>query len=420
MADAGPTALQFAGFTLDPGARALVDAEGQEVALRRSEYELLAALLAAPGRALSRDHLLEAVAGRRSEPFDRSVDVLVGRLRRKIEPDPREPRLIVTVPGVGYRFAAKTRPVSAASEAAPVGAPVPPTCPERRQLTVMQCGLCGPALSSARRDPEDLQHLLAAFHEHARSVLAEAGGTVDRLLSDGLVAYFGYPQADEHQAERAIRAALRLVETTGRIDTGQPGPLHLRVGVASGLAVVGGQATTLGEAASVAAGLAAAAEPDSVLVSASTRRLVGELFELRPCEPAEAWCVTAESVAESRFEALRGAKLDPWSGAGRSWSCCSGAGSRPRPGAAGSCWSAASPESASRASFVPFRTPSRGNPMSRCGSSARHTTGTARFIRKSRNSNTRPVSIATTPTRPGSPSSTRCSPSPTRRTRRWR
>ncbi|MBV8612482.1 MAG: AAA family ATPase, partial [Acetobacteraceae bacterium] len=125
------------------------------------------------------------------------------------------------------------------------------------------------------------------------------------------MACFGYPQADEHQAERAIRAALNLVETTGRIDTGQPGRLQLRIGVASGLAVVGGQPTALGEAASAAAGLAAAAEPGSVLIAASTRRLVGGLFELCPCEPAEAWQVLAETGVESRFEALRGAALAP-------------------------------------------------------------------------------------------------------------
>ncbi len=148
MADAEPTALRFEGFTLDLGARTLVDAGGQDIALRRSEFELLLAFLAAPGRALSRDHLLEAVAGRRSEPFDRSIDVLVGRLRRKIETEPGKPRLIVTVPGVGYRFTVRPQPVCAASEAAPVAAQLtaPPASPERRQLTMMQCGLCGPAL----------------------------------------------------------------------------------------------------------------------------------------------------------------------------------------------------------------------------------------------------------------------------------
>jgi len=326
MAEAEPTALQFAGFTLDPGARTLVDAAGREVPLRRSEYELLRAFLAAPGCALSRDHLLDAVAGRHAEPFDRSIDVLVGRLRRKIESEASEPRLIVTVPGVGYRFAARPQPVSAGNPAAPVAeptpSPAPPASPERRQLTVAHCGLSGPALLAARRDPEDLHRLLAAFHERAKSTITEAGGTVDWPPGDGLVAYFGYPQADEHQAERAVRAVLGLIETASRIDTGPLGRLQVRVGVASGLAVVGGepgasgQPTALGEAAHLAAGLASRAEPDVVLIAADTRRLVGELFELRPCgsvgmeaagEPVEAWRVVAEAGLESRFEALRGA-----------------------------------------------------------------------------------------------------------------
>src|SRR5690349_20940040 len=174
-AEAEPTALRFAGFTLDPDARTLVNASGCEVALRRSEYELLRAFLAAPGRALSRDHLLDAVAGRGSEPFDRSVDVLVGRLRRKIEPEPGKSRLIVTVPGVGYRFAARPQPVSAESAtqavAEPAPSPAPPPSPERRQLTVIKCDLSGPALLSARRDPEDLQRLLVAFHGHVQPVI---------------------------------------------------------------------------------------------------------------------------------------------------------------------------------------------------------------------------------------------------------
>ena len=206
MAEADVTALQFAGFTLDTAARALVDASGREVALRRSEFELLRAFVAAPGRALSRDHLLDAVASRHAEPFDRSVDVLVGRLRRKIEPEPGEPRLIVTVPGVGYRFAARPQPLSAESAttpAAPVQAPVAP--PERRQLTILRCGLCGPALLAARRDPEDLQRLLVAFHARCAAIVQGAGGTVDRLLSDGIVAYFGYPRADAPGGARRPR-----------------------------------------------------------------------------------------------------------------------------------------------------------------------------------------------------------------------
>ncbi len=325
MATADLTPLQFKGFTLDPAARTLVDAKGRDVALRRSEFELLRAFVAAPGRALSRDHLLNAVASRHSEPFDRSVDVLVGRLRRKIEPEPGAPQLIVTVPGMGYRFAIKPGPVSAESEATPAS-PASLAAPERRQLTILRCGPCGPALSSARRDPEDLQHLLTVFREHSEPVITEAGGTVVRLPSGGLLAYFGYPQADEHQAERAVRAALRLAAATEQIDTGQRGRLQIRVGVATGLAVVGGQSggsgqpAALGEADHLAAGLASRAEPDAVLIAASTRRLLGELFELRACapiapegagEPVEAWRVMGQAAVESRFEALHADVVAP-------------------------------------------------------------------------------------------------------------
>src|SRR5690242_3803558 len=111
MAVVDPEPLSFEGFTLDPAARTLVDADGEFIPLRRSEFQLLLAFVEKPGRTLTRDYLLEAVAGRHSEAFDRSIDVLVGRLRRKIEREPRQPKLIITVPGIGYRFAATPRSV---------------------------------------------------------------------------------------------------------------------------------------------------------------------------------------------------------------------------------------------------------------------------------------------------------------------
>ena len=143
MAVADPVPLSFAGFTLDPAARSLVDASGGNISLRRSEFELLLAFVNKPGRALSRDYLLEVVAGRKSEAFDRSINVLVGRLRRKIEPEPRHPRLILTVPGIGYRFAVKPNPVSLPAEEkdearSPTLPPRQPQALERRQLTIMQ------------------------------------------------------------------------------------------------------------------------------------------------------------------------------------------------------------------------------------------------------------------------------------------
>lgn len=108
-----PQILRFEGYTLDAGARTCVDAQGQDVTLTRAEFSLLLAFGQKPGRVLSRDELTRVVTGRGAEPEDRSVDVLISRLRRKIEPDPKTPRLIVTVPGEGYRFDAKTQTVVA-------------------------------------------------------------------------------------------------------------------------------------------------------------------------------------------------------------------------------------------------------------------------------------------------------------------
>jgi len=113
--------LRFADFVFDTAGLTLTGGEGLEVPLRRSEFALLLAFLRAPGRVLSRDHLLEAVAGRQSAPFDRSIDMLVSRLRRKIEADHETPRLILTVPGLGYRFAGKPLPVQPPSAGCQVG-----------------------------------------------------------------------------------------------------------------------------------------------------------------------------------------------------------------------------------------------------------------------------------------------------------
>lgn len=109
--------LRFADFVLDISEHSLTDAGGREVPLRRSEFALLLAFLRAPGRVLSRDHLLDATSGRMADRFDRSVDMLVSRLRRKVEPDPRSPCLILTIPGLGYKFAAKPEIVQISSEA---------------------------------------------------------------------------------------------------------------------------------------------------------------------------------------------------------------------------------------------------------------------------------------------------------------
>jgi DNA-binding winged helix-turn-helix (wHTH) protein len=108
-AGAPPQYLDCGGFALDLDARTLIDPYGRNIELRRREFDLLLTLARSPGRVMTRSTLLDAIAGREAEAFDRTIDVYVGRLRRKIEADPKQPRLIVTVPGVGYRLAAKPR-----------------------------------------------------------------------------------------------------------------------------------------------------------------------------------------------------------------------------------------------------------------------------------------------------------------------
>jgi len=103
-------ALRFAGYTLDLDGHMLTGPDGRPIALTPSEFALLRVFVRRPGRVLSREHLGHALAGRGAEPYERGIDMLVARLRRKIEPDPKHPRIVVTVQGAGYKFAACPRP----------------------------------------------------------------------------------------------------------------------------------------------------------------------------------------------------------------------------------------------------------------------------------------------------------------------
>src|SRR5262249_9426253 len=124
--DERPEALQFEGFTLDLSGHALTDAQGRDVPLTPNEFAMLVSFARAPGRVLSRDQLRESLGGgRETEAYDRSIDTMVSRLRRKIEDDPKAPRLILTVPGSGYKFAAR-RPRNALQLDGALTAPPPP------------------------------------------------------------------------------------------------------------------------------------------------------------------------------------------------------------------------------------------------------------------------------------------------------
>jgi class 3 adenylate cyclase len=185
----------------------------------------------------------------------------------------------------------------------------------------MFCDLVGSTPLSARLDPEDLRGIIGAYHRCVTEIVESFGGFAARYMGDGVLVYFGYPQAHEDDAERAARCGLALV---GRVpQLGQGEELHARIGIATGLVVVGGEVVehdVAGDTPNLAARLQALAEPDTVIIAASTRRLTGELFEYRDLgaielkgitAPVPAWQVLRPSAVESRFEALRGSTLTP-------------------------------------------------------------------------------------------------------------
>src|SRR5215472_8812373 len=258
-AEPAPEILAFDGFTVDLPGRSLRDYEGNEVPLTRAEFALLVMLARHPGRVLSRDQLLDAALGRRAEPYDRSVDVLVGRLRRKIEPDRKVPRFIITVLGEGYKFAARLREIGApvqSTRVAPSGEQPGrhSLSAERRQLTVMSCGLVGSTALASRLDPEDLHSVFAEYHRCCTEVIVPFGGTAGSFAGDRVLAYFGYPEAHENDAERAVRAGLALIDAVAKLAIRLAPSLHARVGIASGLVVVGGRGSVDTGLAPVAVG----------------------------------------------------------------------------------------------------------------------------------------------------------------------
>jgi class 3 adenylate cyclase/tetratricopeptide (TPR) repeat protein len=332
-----PNCLTFAGFVLDLSGHALHDADGREVALTPAEFALLETFVRNPGHALTRDQLLGEVAGRDAEPYDRSIDVLVGRLRRKIERDPRKPEFILTLPRVGYKFAPRSKVVNRAPAVPAVSLigfaagergqsrPLEPRLPERRQITVMMCEYAGIAALSAQLDPEDVSHIVASCHQVCADAITRFGGGVVKSAGDGLIAYFGYPQAHEHNAERAIRAGLAAIAAVARLERSEAAKVRLRVGIATGPVVVGDFSgdiardnyDAIGQAPRLAASLRLHAAPGTVVIAPNTRRLVGELFGYRAlgavaaegfAEPIAAWQVIGERSGTSRFEALRAAK----------------------------------------------------------------------------------------------------------------
>ncbi len=193
---------------------------------------------------------------------------------------------------------------------------------ERRQVTVLFCDLVGSTEMAGSVDPELLSVLIRRYQDVCAGAIGRFGGFVAKFLGDGVLAYFGFPRAFEDAAERGVRAALAIAAEVGSIERPDGMRLRTRIGIATGVVVVGEivgsgfaqERTIVGETPNLAARLQALAAPDTILVSETTRNLLGSLFELEAtgehdlkgfARPVPAWRVRGEAAVESRFAAIR-------------------------------------------------------------------------------------------------------------------
>ncbi|HEV3194319.1 MAG TPA: adenylate/guanylate cyclase domain-containing protein, partial [Polyangiaceae bacterium] len=197
---------------------------------------------------------------------------------------------------------------------------------ERRQLTIMFCDMVGSSTLATLLDPEDQRDVVATFHACCAKEIKLLGGMVAQYLGDGVLAYFGYPSAHENDAERAILAGLAILNGVAQLKAGADAPVQARIAVGSGVVVVGGvgrqgvtqENAAIGETTNLVARLQAIAEPNSLVISPATHRLVGALFEYRDLgrhalkgfsEPVHVRQVLGLGKVESRFEALHASGL---------------------------------------------------------------------------------------------------------------
>jgi class 3 adenylate cyclase/predicted ATPase len=217
---------------------------------------------------------------------------------------------------------AALEPAEAATE------PAPRDEAERRHLTVMFCELIGSDTLSAQLDPEDMWGVIASYHACVGEVVGRHHGMIARYMDEGVLAYFGYPRAQEDDAEQAVRAALVLVDAVANLRTNVGAALQVRIGIATGTVVVSelligetpAEQAVVGETPNLAARLQTLAEPGTVLICPQTRRLTGGHFDYRDLgalvlkgwtEPVAIWQVLRPTGVASRFEAMHQTTLPP-------------------------------------------------------------------------------------------------------------
>jgi DNA-binding winged helix-turn-helix (wHTH) protein/predicted ATPase len=280
-------------------------------------FDLLHHLIRHRERVVSRDDLIADV-WRGRIVSESALTSRITAVRQAIGDNGRAQRLIRTMPRKGFRFVGDVRegnqsPPSTTDQASAA----PPAT--RRQLTVLACAVYA-AAPSARVDPEDLHEVIAACQAIVKATVEQFGGVLGQQLADGALAYFGYPEAHEDDAERAVRAGLAAVQAVAALPTSsRSGRPALRIGIATGLVVVGDHVTSAGaiehilagEAPHLAGRLRAEAEAGEVVVSLETRRLTGGFFEYADGDvKAIGIRVRAESSVASRFDALRAVRSD--------------------------------------------------------------------------------------------------------------
>ncbi|MDH3599165.1 MAG: winged helix-turn-helix domain-containing protein, partial [Candidatus Tectomicrobia bacterium] len=357
--------LVFGLFRLDLADEGLW--RGEEVLrLTNKAFAVLSYLVEHAGQLVTKEALLDAVW---PDTFvsDAALTVCIRELRQALADRAQTPHFIETVRGRGYRFIAAVEEALMVPEptATSLGNalqpcpschhPNPPTArfcnacgtalqgsppsekgqapsaegaaldAERRQLTVLFCDLVESTKLSSQLDPEDWRDIVRAYQEVGAAVVARFDGYIAQYLGDGLLVYFGYPQAHEDDAQRAVRAGLGIVEAIGDLNARLYQPYGVRVGVRlgihTGLVVVGAMGggdrqehLALGEAPNVASRLQALAAPDTVVISATTYRLVQGYFAcdalgshaLKGLDtPLDVYRMVQSSASQSRFDIAR-------------------------------------------------------------------------------------------------------------------
>src|SRR5277367_4895543 len=319
-------------FRLDPRNDLLV--RGSEpVALGRRAIALLRALVERPGALVSKAALIET-AWPGQAVGESNLTVQIAALRRVLGAEPGGDRWIETLPRRGYRFVGPviTKDDNGAFEILPQidgawdAAPTPDDAAERRQITAMSCELIGMERPADGVDLEELREAVGVFRRCISDIVARYNGFISSYLGNSVLVVFGYPTAQEHGAEQAVRAGLELCAAVSSLIPRENLPMRCRVGIATGVVIIGGSGRggelphheIIGDAPNLAERLRASAQPDMVAIESVTRRLIGHLFDCRDLgaidtsgasEPMRSWQVLRESLVASRFEALRGSPL---------------------------------------------------------------------------------------------------------------